>query len=672
MGFVVLVLCSFAYASDLNLTDASWYWSLNDTNVTGNIAFDITNNIDYVGTKSAGAAFGGVGKIGEAIQLNGGHIDSNSTLGNIANGTLRFWFKATYSDSDYLYDCRDGGGGSGYMNWNGAGAMTINPASDVYIDGVNYGHTASVAGVLQSNTWHEILIRDFTCTFNAGDIHFGDRFSNDQSLSNGFLDEIGLYNGRIAISEINRSYNSGNGITPCFNCTFLFPNMTMSLTYPKNRTTYYGNYTGNITINLDKVNDTATCDINDSRWTLNTTTPLTTGSVVWLNNTPIIGSNQSILINCSDKETKTNMSFWFYLDTILDLYFYDEETNELLNGTLVYLDLISDDFAGNYSTNTSFINLSSLGAGDYTINYRADGYDVRNYYITLIEGQKNTANLYLLNSTKSTLIIPTVYNQNSDLTPNVTMKIQRYYVATNSYITVSMTKTNEEGEGVLYVELYDVNYKIIFEYQKEIILITDPYPFTNILPVYRINLVENAFESWVNYDNVITNVSFINATGTIYARFIYNDVTNNLREGCLKVTRYTTTSTDIICYNCTSSSAATLTCLIDDTLVGEYIAIGSFDTDTENSWYDVKMAFFNVVTGKYAFGDEGIFTAMIMIGTITLLGISTITGSFILLIVSFIFISVIGLIQGVTIGTAMSIVVMVFILLFIIRKVMEQ
>ena len=483
----------------------------------------------------------------------------------------------------------------------------------------------------------------------------------------GIIDDTGFWNREKSASDIDYLWNNGAGKR-----VFVPQNLSLSLIYPSNTTIYYGDYNGSILIDLSDVDGSATCSINDSRWTLDTTSPFGNGTVQWINNTSIDQNNISIFINCTDDSHTSNLSFWFYLETILDINVFNEETESSLNGSTVLVNLISDNFANNYTITTGNLSIQSLNDGSYTIEYSADGFDKRLYYLTVVTGKKYIVNLYLLNSSTSTLIIPTIINQLSEKVSNVTIKMQRHYVSSNSFVTVSMTRTNDEGEGIIYADIYDVNYKLLFEYEGSIIGEEQPAPFTKTEPTYRINLEDNAYTSWVMYDDVISNVTFIKSSGTIYARFIYDDVTNNLRKGCFKVTRITPKVHEVICNNCTSSNSATLTCVINSSLDGNYKAIGLIDTNTENSWYDVAIAYTSIKTKTfYDFGEEGIFNAVIILGTVTLMSITTISGSVTMLIISYIATSIIGLIQGVTIGTIMFMVVTFFTLIFIVRKGME-
>ena len=235
-----------------------------------------------------------------------------------------------------------------------------------------------------------------------------------------------------------------------------------------------------------------------------------------------------------------------------------------------------------------------------------------------------------------------------------------------------MRRTNFEGQAAFYVELYDVSYKVQYEdLDDNILKITSPSPFYVTNPTDKINTEEDTFLSWSIYDNVINNLSFVNQTGIIYARLVYSDTTNVVREVCLKVDRVSTKGLFPICNNCTSSTAGTLTCVIDTTLDGEYKAVALLDTDTEGSWYTIAVDFYKKHV-DYDMGQDGILYGLLIVGTFALMAISTIVGSILLMVVAVIFVGILGLVQGFNLGIIFYLVMTAFVIIFMIRKVVEK
>lgn len=355
------------------------------------------------------------------------------------------------------------------------------------------------------------------------------------------------------------------------------------------------------------------------------------------------------------------------------LYFYDESTLNLINDRSVSIDIIpiNTNTSLQTNTNTGVKIITNLANGSYEIRYNAPDYYPRSYFVDLDIDTLPTVNLYLLKQNVSDRVIYTLYDQDGNDADNITIKLLRYYAGSNTYITVSMAKTNYEGQVPLYVELYDIYYKMIYEGQDGTIhKITDVSPFLSTTSNDLVNLELNSLYSWALYDNAVYNLSFINQSGQIYARFIYSSNDNVVRTGCLKVQRYTTRDIYNVCNNCTNSSSAILTCSINTSLDGSYKAVALIDTPTAGSWYTVLAEYYNIITDKDT-GQQGIFIATMTIITFTFMGIGTIAGSIILMIVGIVGVSLLGLIQGFTIGYIWYLLVLGLIVIFVIRRSIE-
>jgi len=384
---------------------------------------------------------------------------------------------------------------------------------------------------------------------------------------------------------------------------------------------------------------------------------------VW--NRPLTSDEISFLFEL-EKEGKTVSDGYIYL------HFYDEDTLTYLNTTNITLEVTSDVAATEYTVTNGSIIITPNQSQFITLEYEADGYDTRRYYINFDEGDMFNVNLFLLAENLSTMIFHKVYNQNGGVLENVYIKLQKYYTQINAYTTVSMAKTNYEGEALLYAEMYTEYYKLVYTDSEGTILgSTSPSAFFNTETEDTISTDENPFMSWRLYDNVYHNVTFINDSGDVYARFIYSSNSNVVRTGCLKVQRITALDgIETICNNCTDSASATLTCDINESLKGQYKAIGMLDTNTTGSWYNIDVDWLGIVS-RFEFGSNGVFIAFLLVGTITFIGISSIIGSIVLMIVGMIAISIFGLVVGLNYGFIILFASIGLIVLFLARRSTE-
>ena len=91
------------------------------------------------------------------------------------------------------------------------------------------------------------------------------------------------------------------------------------------------------------------------------------------------------------------------------------------------------------------------------------------------------------------------------------------------------------------------------------------------------------------------------------------------------------------------------------------------DTNTNYSYYSLLTEYFAVLD-TVTFGQEGIFFAAIMIGTISLMGIGTLVGSFLFMILGIVGSIVIGIMSGFNLGMVYWILMLMIIILFMIKK----
>jgi hypothetical protein len=231
-----------------------------------------------------------------------------------------------------------------------------------------------------------------------------------------------------------------------------------------------------------------------------------------------------------------------------------------------------------------------------------------------------------------------------------------------------MSKTNFEGNAILYVEPYDVWYKLIYEtVDGRILKITNPSPFLVDNPSDSVNLGTDSLYSWTVINSVSINLTFINDTGTMYARLVYIDGNNIVRQGCLKLRRLTARGEIPICYNCTASSSATIACEFDSLLSGQYIATGIIDINSNGSMYSYN-EYWNQGGNPNNFGQEGIFAWAVIIGSLALMGIGSFISSFLFIILGLIGAYATGMIVGISLGTIWWIAILGILMLIFLFK----
>lgn len=375
----------------------------------------------------------------------------------------------------------------------------------------------------------------------------------------GMLDEWMILNSTDT-DIINITYNKGSGCNYLTGGCFLVPqNITITLDYPTNTTTYYGTYNGTIAIDLDFVNNSATCTINDSRFTLQGGPTFGNETVVWQNNTDINTYNNLIFINCSDDSHTSNITINFLLDSVLEVYFYDQATNELMNGTTITADLDLGLLVTNYTTTTGILNITSLEPGNWRIIYTSSGYQINNYYFNIYDTKKTTLELYLINTTiTDTIQYFILSGANHDPIDGATVTVYRNF--NGSYVAVTQGKTDFVG-SVFFDQLTTEEYILQIQADGFVTKTTNAYTPSTTNSPYTIFV---DLETTETYFNIFDFLSYkvVPPSGILD----YNNISLN----------FTVTSSD------NSIDFFNWTCLLDGVYYGDQVDLagGGVASDT--------------------------------------------------------------------------------------------
>lgn len=319
--------------------------------------------------------------------------------------------------------------------------------------------------------------------------------------------------------------------------------------------------------------------------------------------------------------TLYNYSVPLYQFNSIWLLIYDEITKELFNGTNVTVEIISDIYSDNISTENGGYNVSFLSPEDYELRYKADGYALRSYYFTLENDSVNFINLYLLNNSISSQILMSVEDKGGTYLEGAIVKALRYYADTNSWITVEMQKSNFFGLAGMNLQTNIAYYKFIIEYQGVTRQETTGSLLYNDDQIYfSVNIQDSVIYSQQNLPNVYRSLTFNNATKTFV--YTWSDSTGLVRLGCLKVVRRMYSNDITLFDQCTASTAGTKSYTIVNPLNDTfYIATGYIDTTTSSSEYVTDIIEYFQAQNFLADRNLGLFFSFIIIAAITLIGL---------------------------------------------------
>lgn len=204
------------------------------------------------------------------------------------------------------------------------------------------------------------------------------------------------------------------------------------------------------------------------------------------------------------------------------------------------------------------------------IEMDADGFAQNYYYLvdSSLSNDVENINLYLLNDTLATPTTLLVRDKFQNLIEGMLIHVQLYDVGTNTFYTIGMARTNENGEDNFYLNWFDSLYKFILIQDGTTILETNVTKVFETPKIFELPDVTtysfdkfNDFEFTLSFDELIKTFSLT-----------YVKPSGEVEEGCLRVTKRTSLSDTEICLTCSSSASATLFCDISSAGNGTFIA----------------------------------------------------------------------------------------------------
>lgn len=316
---------------------------------------------------------------------------------------------------------------------------------------------------------------------------------------------------------------------------------------------------------------------------------------------------------------------------------------DFFNGIDVSLEIVTSGYSINNTINESSYFIDDILPGDYRISYSSDGYTERDYYFNLENSTDNQIELYLLSTGNDTDITLTIDDENARELANATIKLLRYYVSSNSYKIVAMSRSDQSGKAQINIEAFNAFYYFIIDYKGSVVLTTNPSRIIETGISYTVFVGEDILKSRKEILDVTHDLSFNNATKQF--RFVYNDPGSILKEACLVVERIGPQEETEICNTCQTSSAGTILCTVNTTL-GRHIGYGRIETTTQNSPYfmDILEVASDAFKEKYdKFGDMGVYMASYVIMALALLGTPFPWLSILLSIVGIVFSAMMGI-----------------------------
>lgn len=245
---------------------------------------------------------------------------------------------------------------------------------------------------------------------------------------------------------------------------------------------------------------------------------------------------------------------------------YIESTFNIFGELTNNIDNYIKNFTINLSSETNYSICMSPNYYNYTldayIKYETDnGYENR-WYLTNVNIFNTTQILNLYNFDDTTGISElqgTLRDKSYNYYSQIVTKLQRYYITTNSWVTVQMDKSDDFGQVIFHVIEESEDYRFLFEEDGiEIDRTSDQIKFISCTS----NLCELTFvvdkSTTSTSDNLLYSYAYDNTTEMFYLN--WSDSSGLTQEVHLKVEKVTPITNLTICDTIISSSSGSINC----------------------------------------------------------------------------------------------------------------
>lgn len=492
--------------------------------------------------------------------------------------------------------------------------ITVGNTSQVYLNGTRYNYAFTTTAAITISTSqsqlnvsaYRLFVNTSISTFNITNLNQANQTTTNTLLipaNNGTnnlkIDVPGNY-------SINATCTGTSIQRVSCNITGVYDN---KFTFGVNQ-----NGAGVAAFNITATNTTIGANLNQTTTNGSIVLSLLQGYPYYFNVTGNFATqNQTILVN--NQTQLYNFSVLTY--NTFELNFYNESTNTRLTNNTIYVQLISPTFAANYTTNAtsnSSIIISLLVPENYTIRYYMDAAVPRDYYVELTPYSYNNLSLYIVDESISSLYLPVVVDERVSPVGDALVQLMRYYVSSNSYVVVEMTKTDTNGQGVLRVVPNIIYYKLILS-KDGTIATTTPTKFTANTNTYTLSSQTNVLTSIAQMPSVSKSFTYNNATQAF--TLTWTDTQNLVESGCMKVTKLPRRNTSITLYDqCQSGSSGSLTYTITDTNDTQYFGSSYLTTNTEFSNYPLEDLQVDYTYVAVRFGVVGLLILLLVLITV--------------------------------------------------------
>ena len=190
-----------------------------------------------------------------------------------------------------------------------------------------------------------------------------------------------------------------------------------------------------------------------------------------------------------------------------------------------------------------------------TIKASKDGFNYRHWYYTdrkdNFTGNAKNTSIYLLKDAQATLISILVTDSLDTALKDIITEVHRLYISNNTWITIGMIKSGEDGKDAIYLQQNEPDYRFDVYQNGKRVKLTTGQKLT--AATYTIKIIPATLSELIsNVRNLITNLTYNNHTKTF--KFGYFDPNSKMAGACLQSSISNTTGRYYQAVNCTYGS----------------------------------------------------------------------------------------------------------------------
>jgi len=381
---------------------------------------------------------------------------------------------------------------------------------------------------------------------------------------------------------------------------------------------------------------TKTTTDNYDEYSATFTTPAISGSVdfTWYYNVTT-NNGQTIIKQSSGTQSVGTIGIdncSVHNITAINFTFKEDNTKELMNGTLVsYMRLwitsenSYKEFNLTWAENTSVRLCIDNATSNYSVfsqleydTTKAD-YGKKTYYLynTTLDNITDYVTLYF--SANTTQVTFSVTDENDNNIDDVYIHIADYDIGTHSYVTTEIVRTDESGNAIGNIILYNRWYKFFLYYQGELKQETEPIKIISTTKNFRVDLLgDDFFDDYNEVEDIYSSLTFNNATGNF--ALTWSNPTGLAKTACLTVKKRGVLNDEFVNETCLTSASGTILVNVGNETAGFlYQATATIEGSPEFLRHLLDIDY--TEDAYLTLGQEGLFLITILRMAMAMIGI---------------------------------------------------